>query len=115
MAHQICATLVRLAIDEGKSEQDVTSEFVDRAAIEYPDFARPLGMKEDSIRNAFDPKTSVKNRMSYGGANPERVSDQIDVSRMTLRQDRNNVKTKRDVLKEASDNLEESIDLLIGD
>ena len=115
VAHQICATLVRLAIDEGKSEQDVTSEFVDRAAIEYPDFSRPLRMKEDSIRNAFDPKTSVKNRMSYGGANPERVSEQIDVSRMTLRQDRNNVKTKRDVLKEASDNLEKSIDLLIGD
>jgi argininosuccinate lyase len=113
VAHQICATLVRLAMSEGKSEKDVTSNFVDRAAIEYPVYGKPLNLSEESIRKAFDPEISVKKRVVHGGAAPERVREQVKESRERLIEDRKNVEVKRNRLKAAAIKLEEAIDVLM--
>jgi len=43
-AHQIFATLVRTAIEEGKKPQEVTEDYLDRAAREYTDYGNPLGL-----------------------------------------------------------------------
>lgn len=114
MAHQICATLVRLALSEGKSERDVTSTFVDRAAVEYPNYGQPLHLREASIRIAFSPELSVNKRRVHGGTAPDRVREQIDESRATLMNDRKNVAVKRDRLMAAAAKLEEAIDELIA-
>lgn len=113
VAHQICATLVRLAMSEGKSEKDVTSSFVDRAAVEYPVYGKPLNLSEESIRRAFNPEISVKKRIVHGGAAPDRVREQINESQEKLMKDRKNVEEKRSRLKAAAEKLERAIDGLI--
>ena len=109
VAHQICATLVRLAMSEGKSEKDVTSNFVDRAAVEYPVYGKPLNLSEESIRRAFNPEISVKKRIVHGGAAPERVREQINESREKLSKDKKNIEVKRNRLKAATEKLEKAI------
>jgi argininosuccinate lyase len=113
IAHQICATLVRLAVSDGMSEKDVTSKFVDRAAVAYPAYGKPLNLKEEVIREAFDPKISVKKRVVNGGAAPKRVQEQITQSRDKLRIDRKDVNNRRSRLKLAEEKLERAIDRLI--
>jgi len=113
IAHQICGTLTRLAISEGKSEKDITSEFVDRAAVEYPVYGKPLNLSEEAIRKAFDPKISVSRRAVHGGPSPDRMREQIATSRDKLRHDRKTIKVKREKLKAAADELETVIDALI--
>jgi argininosuccinate lyase len=113
VAHQICATLVRLAISECKSENDVTSNFVDRAAVAYPVYGKPLHLSEASIRKAFNPEISVRRRSVHGGAAPDRVREQINESRERLMRDRKHLKEKRNRLKAAAEKLEQAIDGLI--
>ncbi len=113
MAHQICATLVRLAEREGLSEREVTSAFVDRAAKEYPNYGQSLHLSEASIRHAFDPERSVHRRQVHGGAAPERVREQIAASREQLTTDRQQVAAKRQRLTAAAARLEAAIDRLI--
>ncbi len=114
-AHQIVATLVRVAIGEGKTPRDVTTEFLDEAAEEYPDYGEPLGLSDDVIRVAMDPREMVNRRTLIGGPAPVRVREQISESRELLKHERAEVEAKLVALSEAAERLEKAIDTLIAD
>jgi len=114
-AHQIVATLVRVAISEGKMPQEVTDKYLDRAAKEYPDYGKPLGLSTEIIQRAMNPREMVNRRTLVGGPAPVRVSEQIAESMKLLRLDKAKVKAKRKKLAEAADKLEKAIDLLISE
>ena len=113
-AHQIVSTLVRLAIEEKKSPKDVTSEYLDRAALEYPDYGQPLGLSDELIREAMDPTLMINRRTLIGGPAPVRVREEIQRSRELLENNRDRVEDKRRGLRDAESRLEEAIDALIG-
>jgi argininosuccinate lyase len=109
MAHQICATLVRLATEEGKSEQDVTAGLLDRAAIAYPAFGRPLNVSEQLIRDALNPVNSIHSRIIHGSTSPPQVQKQITSSRQTLLHDKQITNLTRKKLQDAATLLETRI------
>jgi argininosuccinate lyase len=113
-AHQIVATLVRIALEEGKAPRDVTPSFLDRAATEYPDYSKPLGLSEETIQYAMDPWMMINRRTLIGGPSPKRVREQIDESRKLLKVKRDKTKSKRRALHEANLKLENAIDNIIG-
>ena len=114
MAHQICATLVRLATEEGKSEQDVTSALLDRAAIAYPAFGQPLHASEQFIRDALNPINSIHARIVHGSTSPPQVQNQIVTSHQTLLHDKQITTLKRKQLQDAEQLLETSITRLLS-
>jgi len=113
-AHQIVATMVRHAIEEGTPPRDVTEEVLDRAAKEYPDYAKPLGLNTEIIQKAMDPRAMVERRTLIGGPAPVRVRETIVESRERLKQDRVTVKSLKKKLEASSEKLEKAIDDLIG-
>jgi argininosuccinate lyase len=113
-AHQIVATLVRTAIKDGVKPQEVTGEYLDRAAVEYPDYGKPLGLDVKIIQNAMDPRQMVNRRILIGGPAPERVREEIKRSRCLMMEDYERVRVKRERLKTASERLEKAIDELIS-
>jgi argininosuccinate lyase len=113
-SHQIVSTLVRLAIGEKKTPQDVTSEFLDRAALEYPDYGKPLGLGDEVIREAMDPREMVNRRTLIGGPAPVRVREEVQRSRELLGKNRGKIRSMRNELTEAAGLLEKAIDDLIG-
>jgi argininosuccinate lyase len=114
MAHQICATLVRLATEEGQSEQDVTTALLDRAAIAYPAFGQPLNVSEQLIRDALNPVNSIHARIVHGSTSPPQVQKQIATSQQALLHDKQITTLKRKQLQDAEQLLETSINRLLS-
>jgi argininosuccinate lyase len=113
-AHQIVATLVRLAISEGRKPREVTGEYLDRAAVEYQDYGETLGLGTETIQRAMNPREMVNRRTLVGGPAPVRVREQIAKSNKLLPLDRARVEAKRRKLAEAADKLEKAIDELMN-
>jgi argininosuccinate lyase len=113
MAHQICATLVRLATDEGKSEQDVTPALLDRAAMAYPAFGHPLNVSEQLIQKALNPTNSIHSRIIHGSTSPPQVQKQITSSRQQLSHDQQITRLMREKLQDAANLLETIISRLL--
>ena len=114
-AHQIVATMVRHAIDEGSVPGDVTEEVLDRAAEEYPGHAKPLGLSTAVIQEAMDPRAMVDRRTLIGGPAPIRVKETIAESREQLKGNRKTVKTLKGKLEASAVKLEKAIDDMIED
>jgi argininosuccinate lyase len=113
-AHQIIATLVRIALEEGIKPSEVTGKYLDRAAEAYPDYARPLGLETSVVQAAMDPRQMVNRRTLIGGPAPERVMEEIARSRHLIEEDRGGVEARRRKLWNASEKMERAIDALLG-
>ena len=111
-AHQIVATMVREAIDEGKKPMSITAETVDRAAVEYTGHA--LGFDQDSINEVLDPHNRIKMRTLKGGVAPEEVRKQIVESRKALERDSVCLKKLRGILEDRSKALEKAVSEIIS-
>lgn len=114
-AHQIVATLVRIAINEGKTPKDVNSQFLDRAAKEYPDYGKTLDLSDELIIKSMNPREMVNRRTLIGGPAPIRVREQIKKNRKLLKQRRTRMVTRRQPLAEAAVLLEKAIDSLLNE
>ena len=113
-AHQIVATLVRIAIEEKKTPKDVTSEYLDNAAMSYPDYGKPLGISDELIRESMDPTLMVMRRTLIGGPAPERVMEEITRNHLLLKQNREKTQERRKSLSDAGKRLEDAIDALLS-
>jgi len=112
-AHQIVATMVRMGIEEGIHPKDVTTNYLDRASMEYPDYGKPLGLSTQSIQDAMDPVQMVSRRTLIGGPAPIRVKEQLAVSRKHLITEDDSIRKRHQTLAEAAIKMEKSIDTLI--
>jgi len=111
-AHQIVAILVRLGISRGLTQADVTSALVDEAAIEY--MGKPLGLSEESLRQALTPIECIKARTLTGGPAPERVEEDIARARKQYATDENTFAEISQRLVASESRLEQAIDQIIG-
>ena len=65
-AHHVVGGLVRLALDAGKSASELTSDMLDRAAIDVTGAA--IEWPEETLRKYLDPVASVNARRNGGPA-----------------------------------------------
>ncbi len=86
MAHNIVAYVVRETLDAGMSAMDITSEQVDRAALEL--FDRKLDIPAAVIAQALDPLGNVKLRTVEGGPAPENLKSMLEGRLGSLAEDR---------------------------
>lgn len=70
-AHHVVATLVRLSEKAGRRPGDTRAADLDRAAEEA--IGRPLGLSDETVRNALDPTRFVATRQSEGSVSPGEV------------------------------------------
>jgi len=111
-AHQIVAILVRIGIDKGMTQTDVTSQLVDEAAIEY--MGTPLGLDEAVVRQALDPMACVMARQLTGGPAPDRVEHDIARAKAQILDDETTLKRMHARLADAERGLEDAVDLLLN-
>jgi argininosuccinate lyase len=74
-AHHIMGRLVRMATERDLSYREIDSRLLDEAARETT--GKPLGMSDESIRKALDPRDFVLKRNGHGGTSPRRVRQMI--------------------------------------
>ncbi|RPJ02398.1 MAG: hypothetical protein EHM36_12525, partial [Deltaproteobacteria bacterium] len=70
-AHRIVGRLVRNCMDQKKSPVEVTSGMLDEASMAMT--GRPLRMKDETVREAMDPRYIIENRNILGGPGRRQV------------------------------------------
>jgi argininosuccinate lyase len=76
VAHEVCATLVRAAIDAGRGPASLTAAEVNAAASLRRQHA--VTLSDESVRAALDPLLSVRSRRALGGTAPDTVRASVE-------------------------------------
>jgi len=106
-AHHIVGVIVRKALQKGLSATQITSEFIDRIIID--EIGTPIGLPEDKVRQALDPRQNVSARAHDGGPAPSAVATTIGRARRLLEEDRHFVETARHKLQSAQTLLRKTV------
>jgi argininosuccinate lyase len=102
-AHHIVGVIVRKALQKGLVATQITSEFIDRVIID--EIGTPIGLPEDKVRQALDPKENVSVRAHEGGPAPSAVATTIERARKIVERDAHFVETTEHRLQEAKATL----------
>jgi len=111
-SHHIVARLVRNAIEEGKRPWEVTSEMVEKAALEM--LGTPVKLNVEIIRRALDPIEFINSRVTEGSVNPKKIAEMLTDSKRRLKEERDWIKERENRLKEAEEKLSDAIDDIIN-
>jgi argininosuccinate lyase len=69
------------------------------------EIGRPVGLEEEKVRQALDPRQNVEARSHDGGPAPAAVAKAIDRSRRLVEKDRQRVKRVQETISTARDAL----------
>jgi argininosuccinate lyase len=105
-AHHVVGGLVRLALDEGKSANELTSEMLDRAAVEV--IGTAVEWSDQKLRQYLDPIESVNARHN-GGPAPAEVAGAIKKQLSHLNDALTKVQLTRRHLDAASEQMKRDI------
>jgi len=84
-AHHVVGAVVRRAMEEGLVATEITSPFIDEVMAAAG--SAPVGLAEDQVRRALDPRRNVEARHHDGGPAPVAVSQSIDRAWDLVRRD----------------------------
>lgn len=110
-AHQIVGILIRWCEERRIGPDAVTTQLVDEAAIEY--FDRKIGLTQEVVRVALDPRCLVERRTLLGGPAAGTHSAQLAAFRSELKRDDRVLADLRARLTTAAQEMESAIDALI--
>jgi argininosuccinate lyase len=110
-AHQIVGILVRHSYEQGFAPRETTTARLDEAAIEYQ--GEPVGLSEESLHQALDPRSFVTSRTLYGGPAPDEVRAQVVEFRANLERDEAERQTAQQRVEAGLARLESAIDELL--
>lgn len=102
-AHNIVGTVVREAIEAGRTAQTITSADLDRVAITF--FGQPLGIDANIVQKSLEPMENLRLRTVTGGPAPDLVREMIGRRNSRLAQDRAQVTGLRADIETATDRL----------
>ena len=102
-AHQIVGILVRMAYEENKKPQDITTKMLDKAAKEFN--GQPLHLDSLILRNALDPAAIVASKDKIGGTAPEMIKEDITGSYAKIKPDADLINSIEAKLGEAEEKL----------
>ena len=106
--HHIVANFVRTALAEKVDPAAVTAAMVDKAAVAT--LGKPLGLDTRGVRDAVDPQSFVKTRVTRGSVSLAEVRRMIGASRGTLKAERKWLTAKRRSIKGAYERLDRAMD-----
>jgi argininosuccinate lyase len=106
-AHHIVGVMVRQALQKGLSATQITSEFIDSVIID--EIGTPIGLREDKVRQALDPRQNVSARAHDGGPAPSAVAKTIRRAQRLLEEDRHFVEMTRHKLQRAQTSLRKTV------
>ncbi|QHE83408.1 argininosuccinate lyase [Hydrogenophaga sp. BPS33] len=105
-AHHVVGGLVRLAMDAGKSSNELTSEMLDRAAVDV--IGAAVGWPEEKLRRFLDPVMSVNARGS-GGPAPSEVAIAVEKQRDHIKSILDSVESTKQRLDSARKQLKSDV------
>jgi argininosuccinate lyase len=112
LAHEVCAVLVRDAVEAGRGPDSVDAAAVNAAASARA--GRPVTLSEATVRAALDPRASVEARRGLGGTSPAAVRAAIADARALLADDQEAVARRARALAAAQGELERRARALAG-
>jgi argininosuccinate lyase len=110
LAHEICATLVRDALDTGRGPADITATTVN--AVASARAGRAIALAEATVRSALDPVASVARRTVPGGPAPAVVRAAVADARRALEHEHVALATRRAAVENALAELRRAADAL---
>jgi argininosuccinate lyase len=111
LAHSVVANMVTKALEAGMQATDVTAGYVEEVAQEV--LGRRLGLTEDQVRRALDPRAFVESHDVPGGPAPREVLRMVDERRRRLAEERERQKARHVRLEAAAERLDEATEALI--
>ena len=111
-AHQIVGILVRLCGERRLRPDDVTPELVAEAATAY--LGQPVSIPDAALRDALDPRQGVERRTLLGGPSPRTLRAALVALRERVTRDRVELTNTRELLANASAELEGAIDQIVA-
>lgn len=110
-AHEIVGTMVRIAIDDGRTADELTIDDLNQAARTGIDREATVGAEE--FQQAIDPAVNVERRDIPGGTAPARNEEELERRRKHLADHKSWVEETYDVLHEAEAKRRAGADKLI--
>lgn len=111
-AHQIVGILVRWCEERRIAPEQVTPKLLDEAAVEY--FGRPVGLDEQTIHVALEPRQLVARRTLHGGPSPDTHAAALTGFNAQLQADREVLAGLEAARRGGEQELEAAIDALLG-
>lgn len=110
-AHQVVGIVVRVAMEAGTSPGELSSEDVDRAAVEY--LGTSLGLDAEMIREALDPVGFVERRAHAGGPASSAIEQAREVYLAGIVRDEERVIEEREWIAAAGVRLSDAVSQLL--
>lgn len=111
-AHQITGIVVRLAIDAGRTPDEVDTAFVDQAAQLH--LGHAIGLPTHVLASAMDPTASVQRHQLPGGPARGRVQEALQEHADALTQDERWLAAATARVQQGEQVLERGIDAIVG-
>jgi argininosuccinate lyase len=99
VAHNIVGKTVVRAVADRLDADQITPEMFEQASQDL--FKRPLGVSEESIRQALDPTENIRRRTVQGGTAPEELRRMIAERNQALARDRERFAADRTRVEES--------------
>ena len=112
LAHEVCAGLVRDALEAGRGPASLDAATVNAAAAARA--GRPVALSDAVVRAALDPRASVERRRVPGGTSPATVRAAIAQARAAVESDRATLQGRARALAAAQAELERRVATLAG-
>jgi argininosuccinate lyase len=112
LAHEVCATLVRGALEVGRRPAELTAAAVN--ALASARAGRAVSLTEESVRSALDPVASVARRTVLGGPAPETVRAMVAEAQHALAREREALRERHAAVDRALGELAAACEGLSG-
>lgn len=107
IAHHVVGRVVRNAIEAGIPPQGITSDMVDKAAVET--IGRDVNLDEQIVHDAFDARGFVYSRTTSGSTHPDMVRVMIEDGKQRQSSHNDWFNSRSNQIQEASEKLEAAI------
>ncbi|MGE3994529.1 MAG: argininosuccinate lyase [Variibacter sp.] len=107
-ALQVVGRVVRLALEEGRSADQIDAALVERAGLEV--LGKPVTLDASVVRDAVDPARAVESRRNTGGPSQHDIAQMLEASLARLANDRETLRRRHDGVAAAEQKLDEAVE-----
>ena len=109
-AHRIVGLLARRMIERRLSVLDITNTMLDECSVEIT--GKPLGISNEDLRNALDPRGNLELRKTIGGPAPAETRRMVRQRKRRLTKDRLMLREEEDRMTKAAVRLRKTVNTI---
>jgi len=109
-AHRIVGLLARRMIERRLSVLDITNTMLDECSVEIT--GKPLGISNEDLRNALDPRVNLELRKTIGGPAPAETRRMVRQRKRRLTKDRLMLREEEDRMTKAAVRLRKTVNTI---